>query len=688
MKEYETSKIRNVAIVSHNGAGKTTLVERLLYQTGAINRMGSVSNGSTVMDFEEEEIARQSSISTALASFERNGVKVNLLDTPGYMDFIGEVNSALRVCEGALVLVEAMSGVEVGTEVVWQAAAERNMPRVLVINRMDRENVRVQRTMTSIEENLDGNFVDLQIPLGEGPEFRGVIDLLAMECRLGDDDRREPIPEELKELAAEKRLAVVEAAAEGDDELLEKYFEEDNLTDEEVVRGLREALMQGSCVPVLYSAPESGIAVLPILGALTRLMPSPDEVGDFTATKENGDEVSYPVADSSPLAAFVFKTRDDQYGKLSYIRVYGGTLTSDSRVWDVKNDSEVRIGSLQILSGKEQQTIGKLHAGDIGAVVKLGDVETNGTLTENGNRFTLPPVSQPNPIAAVSVHPVSQSDVAKMSSTLQRLTAEDPTLHWRNESATHETILEGMGTTHLDIAVKKAKSKFGLSMTTTIPKVPYRETITKANSAEHTHKKQSGGAGQYARVMLRVESLDDDEDFEFGSEIFGGSISAPFVAATEKGCRQVLESGPLAGFQVTGVKAIVYDGKEHPVDSKEIAFQTAGREGLKKAMLGAGPVLLEPIYIATITVPSDYMGDVLGDMNSRRARVQGMDTVGNKSIIKTEVPLAEMQSYSADLRSMTGGRGVYGMEFSHYGRVPSHLQQQIVDAHKREQEEE
>ncbi len=688
MKEYETSKIRNVAIVSHNGAGKTTLVERLLYQTGAINRMGSVSNGSTVMDFEEEEIARQSSISTALASFERNGVKVNLLDTPGYMDFIGEVNSALRVCEGALVLVEAMSGVEVGTEVVWQAAAERNMPRVLVINRMDRENVRVQRTMTSIEENLDGNFVDLQIPLGEGPEFRGVIDLLAMECRLGDDDRREPIPEELKELAAEKRLAVVEAAAEGDDELLEKYFEEDNLTDEEVVRGLREALMQGSCVPVLYAAPESGIAVLPILGALTRLMPSPDEVGDFTATKENGDEVSYPVADSSPLAAFVFKTRDDQYGKLSYIRVYGGTLTSDSRVWDVKNDSEVRIGSLQILSGKEQQSIGKLHAGDIGAVVKLGDVETNGTLTENGNRFALPPVSQPNPIAAVSVHPVSQSDVAKMSSTLQRLTAEDPTLHWRNESATHETILEGMGTTHLDIAVKKAKSKFGLNMTTTIPKVPYRETITKSNSAEHTHKKQSGGAGQYARVMLRVESLDDDEDFEFGSEIFGGSISAPFVAATEKGCRQVLESGPLAGFPVTGVKAIVYDGKEHPVDSKEIAFQTAGREGLKKAMLGAGPVLLEPIYIATITVPSDHMGDVLGDMNSRRARVQGMDTVGNKSIIKTEVPLAEMQSYSADLRSMTGGRGVYGMEFSHYGRVPSHLQQQIVDAHKREQEEE
>lgn len=688
MKEYETSKIRNVAIVSHNGAGKTTLVERLLYQTGAINRMGSVLNGSTVMDFEEEEIARQSSISTALASFERNGVKVNLLDTPGYMDFIGEVNSALRVCEGALVLVEAMSGVEVGTEVAWQAAAERNMPRVLLINRMDRENVRVQRTMTSVQENLEGNFVDLQIPLGEGANFRGVIDLLAMECRLGDDDRREPIPADLKDLAAEKRLAVVEAAAEGDDALLEKYFEEDNLTDEEVVQGLRAAMLQGSVTPVLYAAPESGIAVLPVLGALTRLMPAPDEVGDFTAQKENGEEVSYPVSDKSPLAAFVFKTRDDQYGRLSYIRVYGGSLSSDSRVWDVKNNTEVRVGSLQILTGKEQASIGKLHAGDIGAVVKLGDVETYGTLSEYNQKLTLPPVKQPNPITAVAVHPVAQSDVAKMSSTLQRLTIEDPTLHWRNEPATHETILEGMGATHLDIAVKKAKSKFGLNLTTTVPKVPYRETITRTNSAEHTHKKQSGGAGQYARVLLRVESLDDDADFEFSSEIFGGSVSAPFVTATEKGCRQVLESGPLAGFPITGVKAIIYDGKEHPVDSKEIAFQTAGREGLKKAMMGAGPVLLEPIYIATVTVPSDHMGDVLGDMNSRRARVQGMDTVGNKSIIKVEVPFAEMQNYSADLRSMTGGRGVYGMEFSHYGRVPTHLQQPIVEANKRAQEEE
>lgn len=685
MKEYETGKIRNVAIVSHNGAGKTTLVERLLFQTGATTRMGSVLNGTSIMDFEEEEVSRQSSISTALAYFERNGVKVNLLDTPGYIDFVGEVNSALHVSEGALVLVEAVSGVEVGTETVWQAT--EGMPRVLVINRMDRENVRVRRAKESINENLDGNFIDLQIPLGEGPEFRGVIDLLAMQCRIGEDDHREPIPEDMMEAAQEARLAVVEAAAEGDDELLEKYFEEDNLTDEEVIRGLREAMMQGLCVPIVYCAPEAGIGVLPVLGALTRLMPSPDEVDSITGVKENGDEESIVVSDDGDLAAFVFKTRDDQYGKTSYIRVYRGVLEADSRVYDVENGTEVRVGQINLLRGRDQESIGKLHAGDIGAVVKLGDVETNGTLSSSNHKVTLPPIKQPHPLVGVAVHPVSQSDVAKLSSTLTRLTAEDPTLKWHNESATRETILEGMGNTHLTIAVQKAKNKFGLNMTTTVPKVPYRETITKSNQAEYTHKKQSGGAGQYARVMLRVESLDDDATFEFDSEIFGGAISAPFVAATEKGCRQALEGGVLAGYPVTGVKAVVYDGKEHPVDSKEIAFQTAGRECFKKAVMGAGPVLLEPIYNVTVTVLADQMGDVLGDMNSRRARVQGMDQVGNKSVIKATVPLAEMQTYSADLRSMTGGRGVYSMEYDHYGRVPAHMVDQVVAAAKAAEEE-
>ncbi|MCP4415952.1 MAG: elongation factor G, partial [Chloroflexi bacterium] len=346
-----------------------------------------------------------------------------------------------------------------------------------------------------------------------------------------------------------------------------------------------------------------------------------------------------------------------------------------------------RVGTLQILTGKEQTAVAKLHSGDIGVVVKLGDAHTNDTLCDRGHQLKLAAITQPNPIAQVAIHPESQSDVAKLSQALSRLVTEDPTLEWHTETATHETILAGMGTTHLAIAIQKAASKFGVHLTTTIPKVPYRETITRTNQSEYTHKKQSGGAGQYARVFLRLESMDDDAEFEFGSEIFGGSVSAPYVSATEKGCRQALQSGPVAGFPVVGVKAIIYDGKEHPVDSKEIAFQTAGREGFKKAMLGASPVLLEPIYEVSVTVPADYMGDILGDMNTRRARVLGMDQEGTKSIVNSEVPLAEMQTYLADLRSMTQGRGVFSMKYLRYGRVPNHMQEGVIAKAKAAEEE-
>ena len=679
MKEYKTGQIRNIALISHNGAGKTTLVERLLFNTGVTTRMGDVQSGTAAMDFEEEEINRHSSVATAIAPIEWKDCKLNIMDTPGYVDFIGEVNAALAVSEGAMVLVEAVSGVEVGTEIVWQAAVQRNLPRVVVINKMDRDTVRAARAYKSVEDNLSGNFIPLQLPIGEGTSFTGVVDLLSMEARLGDSDKRAPIPDDMVEEAEIAHLAIVEAAAEGDDALMEKYFEDDGLSDEDIIQGLKLAMFQGSVIPVLYSAPEAGIGVVPVMNAMVRLFPAPNENGgEFTAIAANGEEVTHKVDDSSPLAAFIFKTREDPYGKMSYIRVFGGILESDSRIWDANLNSEVRVGTLQILRGKEQISIPKLHSGDIGAVVKLGDARTNDTLCDKGYQLKLEAITQPNPIAQVAIHPKSQSDVAKLSQALNRLAAEDPTLEWHTETATHETILAGMGTTHLAIAIQKAASKFGVHLTTTIPKVPYRETITKTNSAEYTHKKQSGGAGQYARVFLRLESLDDDAEFEFGSEIFGGSVSAPFVAATEKGCRQALQSGPVAGFPVVGVKAIIYDGKEHPVDSKEIAFQTAGREGFKKAMLGAGPVLLEPIYEVSVTVPADYMGDILGDMNTRRARVLGMDQEGTKSIVNAEVPLAEVQTYLADLRSMTQGRGVFSMKYLRYGRVPAHMQEGVI----------
>lgn len=686
MKEYKTENIRNVALVSHSGAGKTTLVERLLLDTGVTTRLGSVQQGTAAMDFEEEEVARNSSIATAIAPIEWQKDKVNFLDTPGYADFVGEVFSALKVSDAALILVEAVAGVEVGTELVWQYCEERDLPHMVLINKMDRENVRLQRVWESVQNTLPGNLIRLQLPIGEGSSFRGVVDLISMKALVGAGAEEEDIPADLAAAAEEARFELVEVAAEGDDELLMKYFEDEPLTADEILHGLKEAMRKGSATPVLFSAPEPGIAVSPLMNYISKLLPSPDQTPGFVV-KENGEEVTYPFSDDSPFAAFVFKTREDPYGKMSYLRVFGGVMDSDTRVYDVNQGEEVRVGSISVLRGKEQISVERLHAGDIGAVVKLGDAMTNDTLCMQNHKIKIPPIVQPEPIMSIAVHPVAQSDVAKLSTTLSRLTAEDPTLQWRTEPATREVIVSGMGNAHLDIAVKKAHSKFGLNLTTSIPKIPYRETITRTNSAEYTHKKQTGGAGQYARVFMRLESLDDDEDFDFKSEVFGGAISQPFIPAVEKGCRQAIENGVLAGYPMTGVRAVVYDGKEHPVDSKEIAFQIAGREGFKKAAMGAGPILLEPIYEAEVTVPNEYMGDIMGDLNSRRARVLGMDQQGARAIVRAEVPLAEMQTYSADLRSMTQGRGVFKMTFLRYGRLPSHLQEQVVAEARREAEE-
>ncbi|HET6446861.1 MAG TPA: elongation factor G, partial [candidate division Zixibacteria bacterium] len=578
--------------------------------------------------------------------------------------------------------------VEVGTELVWQSTTEKQIPRILVINKMDRENVRVQRTMKSISDNLPGTFVNLQLPIGEGASFKGVVDLLSMKARLGADDKHSDIPADMVDDAEAARTELVEAAAEGDDELLMKYLDGEDLSNEEIRQGLIAAMADAKLTPITYSAPQAGIAVNPLLESMAALLPAPDAPGTFEAASPSGEQTEYEISDVSHLAAFIFKTREDPYGRMSYLRIFGGILESDSRVWDAELDSEVRVGTLNVLRGKELLPITRLHSGDIGGVMKLGDSQTNGTLCDQGHKLVLKAVEQPNPITSLAVHPVSQSDVAKLTTALNRLVAEDLTLHWHSEPATRETILSGVGTAHLDIAVKKAQSKFGVNLTTSIPKVPFRETITKTSQAEYTHKKQTGGAGQYARVFLRVESLPDDQEFEFSSEVFGGSISGPFISAVQKGCRQALQSGALAGYPMTGVKAIVYDGKEHPVDSKEIAFQIAGRECFKKAALSADPVLLEPVHEITVSVPAENMGDVMGDLNSRRARVLGMDQEGTKAIVRAEVPLAEVQTYTADLRSMTQGRGVFSMKFLRYGRVPSHLQEQLVMQRAKEREEE
>ncbi len=688
MKEYATEQLRNVVVLGHGSSGKTSLVEALLFASGAINRMGRVEDGSTVADFDEEEIRRRISLSSALVPVEWNGHKLNLLDTPGYTDFIGEVISAIRVADLALVLVDAVSAVEVGTELMWSYADQQGLPRMVLVNKMNRENANFDRTLQALRGAFKGNFVPLTLPIGAEGNFAGVIDLVKMKARMGTKGETANIPADMVERAQEARVQLIEAAAEGDDELIMKYLEGEELTDEEITRGLRAAILSGAVIPVLAAAATENIGTHALMDALAAFAPSPADRGPVQATGPAGEEEIAP-SELAPLAALVFKTAADPYvGKLTYFRVYGGVMESDSRVWNSRAEAEERLGTLYVMRGKEQIPVQRLRPGDIGAVAKLTVTLTGDTLCDRGHPVHLPGISFPHPLFAIAVRPKSKADQAKMGPTLTRICEEDPTLRWHQEPSTRETILEGMGEAHVEIAVRRMENRFGVGVETAIPKVPYRETITKVNADQYRHKKQTGGAGQFAEVHMRLEPLARGAGFEYGWEVFGGAISSSFQPSIEKGIRQVLEQGVIAGYPVVDVRAVVYDGKEHPVDSKDIAFQIAGREAFKKVMLGAGPVLLEPIYRVTITVPEEYTGDVMGDLNTKRARVLGMEQQGNKSIITALAPLAEMRRYVTDLRSMTQGRGLFSMEFDHYEEVPAHLAQQIIEASKQEREQE
>lgn len=685
MKEYATENLRNVALVSHGGAGKTSLGEALLYHSGATNRMGKVDEGNAVSDFEEEEIRRKQSLSTSILPVEHNGHKINLLDTPGFIDFVGEAISALWVAEGALLLIDSVAGVEVGTEVMWGYCQEFGLPRFVLISKMDRDNADFKQALGSLSIlSSDTTFIPVQLPWGEKQAFQGVIDLFKMKARSGDGKQEQDIPDEFLSAAEEGRTALIEAAAEGDDALLEKYLDGKELTAEEIAKGFRSAVQGGTFVPVFVAAPTAGIGSMPLLEAMLDLFPSPAEAPARTA--EGAQELK--ASDAGPLAAYVWKTTADPFvGRMTYLRVFSGTLSSDSRAWNQAKREEERLGSLQLMMGKEQTPIQNLHAGDIGVVAKLSETETGDTLSDKGQPLQLPSPTYPNALYSVAVNPKTQADSAKISSVLSRLSEEDPTLSWHQESSTNQTILQGMGDQHIDVAIRKAESKFQVGLETEIPRVPYRETITKVGSAQYRHKKQTGGAGQFAEVHMRVEPL-EDQQFEFVNEVFGGRISSGFMPAIEKGVKGVLKAGVLSGHPVEKVKVAVTDGKEHPVDSKAVAFETAGREAFKLAVQDAAPVMLEPVVELHITVPEANMGDVLGDLNTRRARVMGMDTEHNKSVVTAQVPLAEVQRYTSDLRSMTGGRGVFTMEFSHYENVPPHITEELIARSKRDGDEE
>lgn len=687
MKEYGTDAIRNVAIVSHGGAGKTTLVEALLHATGATTRMGKIEDGTTVSDFDDEEVRRGISLYTTVVPLEYRDCKINLLDTPGFLDFIGEVISALRVADSAVVLVDSVAGVEVGTEITWQYCDRFNLPRFAIINKMERENANFQKALASLQEFSTTRLIPVQLPWGEKQAFQGVIDLLSMKAYKGNSKTPVDIPAEYMDAAESARMALTEAAAEGEDALLEKYLEDGELSEDEIRRGLKAVVRNCTFIPVFVASGSASTGLFPLLDAIVDIMPSPSEMGEVAATGRNGDE-KLSVSDTGPLAAYVWKTTADPFvGKLTFFRVYSGTVNSDTRVWNQNKAIEERLGQVSIMRGKEAAPVRVVHAGDIGVVPKLAETTTGNTLTDRNRAVTLPQPEYPGALFQVAVNPKTQADSAKISPTLTRLTEEDPTLSWHMEQATNQTILQGMGDQHIDVVIRRAETKFQTQMTMEEPRVPYREAITKKGSAMYRHKKQTGGSGQFGEVHLRIEPV-EETDFEFVNDVFGGAISSSYMPAIEKGIRNVMKEGIMAGFPISNVKVSVFDGKEHPVDSKPIAFEIAGREAFKLAFHDAGPVLFEPVMLVQITVPEANMGDVMGDLNTRRARIQGMNTERGTSVVTTHVPLAEMLRYTTQLRSMTGGRGYFTMQFDHYEVLPSHLAQEVIAARQKEKKEE
>jgi len=688
MKEYTTEFLRNIALVSHGGAGKTMLAESFLRATKATTRLGKIDDGTTVSDYDDEEHRRKISIYTSLIPVEHRDHKINILDAPGYTDFVGEIVSALSVADGAIILVDAVSGIEVGTEIAWRYADEFKLPRFFVINKMDRDNANFEETYEAIEAYIKSygkRAIKVHLPIGEKSGFKGVVDIIGMKAYIGDGSTIAEIPAELKDAAEEAHFALVEAAAEGEDELMEKYLENGSLTDEEMVRGLKDVVYAGAFIPVFCAAGGHEIGTLALLNDIIDLMPSPLNAIQRVAQGKSGEEVLKP-SDTAPLAAYVWKTTADPFvGRMTYFRVYSGTIQADGHMWNQSKGVDERVSGLHFQRGKEAIAAKLIHAGDIASVSKLAATTTGDTFCDKGHPLTIEKPKFPAALYRVAITPKSQADAAKISPTLAKLCEEDMTLLWQNDPITHETVLQGMGDQHIDVALHRAQTKFQVGLNTHEPRVPYREGITRKASAQYRHKKQSGGSGQFGEVHLRIEPL-PTADFEFTDELVGMNLSKSYLPPIEKGIKATMERGAFAGYPMSNVKVIVYDGKEHEVDSKPLAFEIAGREAFKLAVHDAGPVLFEPIMTIRVTVPDANMGDVMSDLNTRRGRVQGTDSEHGNTVVVANVPLAEVLRYTTQLRSITGGRGYFTMEFDHYDTVPSHITGPIIEAHRKEME--
>jgi elongation factor G len=684
MEQYATDYIRNVVMLSHSGAGKTTLGETILFSTGAIARLGRVEEGSTASDYEPESTKRRISLNLSMLPYVWEKVKVNLIDTPGYADFIGEVRAALRVVEGAVIVVCAASGCEVGTEQVWGYAEDAKLPRLVFINKMDRENADFNRTLESIKTKLGTHCIPVVLPIGAHTAFKGVIDLLSMKAYTGGG-KEMPLPDESQAAAKAAREKLIEAVAEVDDKLIEKYLGGEELTGAEIIKGLKQGVLDGKLIPVLAGSALQNTGVSLLLTAINGYLPSPAG-RQITVTQGTG-EVVLPAAKEGPLAALVFKTSADPYvGKLTYFRVFSGAIDSNSQVWNANKNAADRIGQLFILRGKNQETTSQVAAGDIGAVAKLTGTVTGDTLCARDKVLKIPPVVFPVPNFEGAVYPRTKLDVDKVGAALGRLVEEDPTLLMRRDLDTGDTILCGIGGTHLEVAVDKMQRKFGVNVDLKPPKVPYKETIKINARGEYKHKKQSGGHGQYGHACLKVEPLPRGSGFEFADQVVGGTIPRNYIPAVQKGVEEAITEGVLARYPLVDLKAIVYDGSYHPVDSSEVCFKIAGSMALKKCVEAAQPILLEPIMELTITIPDENTGDILSDLNTKRGQVLGMNPGGGRNIIQAKAPLAEVLRYSIDLKSMTQGRGSFTMKFDHYEEVPTLAAKRIIAEREAEKE--
>jgi len=687
MKVYDAASLRNVAIVGHSGAGKTQLTSAMLFDAGMVNRLGQVDDGTTVTDYDEEEIARKHTLGASLAFAEWDRHKINVIDTPGMANFLSDARAALRVSDLALVVVDAVSGVEVSTEKVWSVADELEVPRFVVLNRLDRERASLERSLASLHEAFGRVVIPIQLPIGEEKSFSGIVDLVSMKAVTFADGTGKgtegEVPAALAGPAQAAREALIEMVAEADDSLMEKFFEAGTLSQQELVDGLRRATLARKIAPLFCTSATANIGVPALLDAIIAFGPSPAE--HLLRGKKGGDgeDVAIAVADSAPSNVFVWKTVADPFaGRITLFRVVTGTLKSDATVSNVTRDTQERLGHLVLMQGKTQVPVPEIKAGDLGAVAKLKETRTSDTLADKSVEAVLPPIKFPDPVLSYAIEPKSRGDEEKISTALHRLEEEDPTIAYSRDQQTHELLLSGQGQVHIEVTVAKLKRRFGVEVNLKLPRIPYRETITASTEAHGRHKKQTGGHGQFGDCKIKVEPLPRGADFEFVDDIFGGSIPRQFVPAVEKGIAEARLRGYLAGYPVVDFRATVFDGQFHAVDSNELSFKMAGRLAFRDAMSRARPTILEPIMEVEVYAPSDFAGDLMGDLNSRRGRIGGMDTRGSSTLIRAQVPMAEMLTYEQTLTSATGGRGTYHMEFSHYDEVPSHLQTKIIAAAK------